>query len=96
MPLMPLRDHRLSWDQRKTLYERLVSRASLLRGETGTAELREIDEAVKRLDSAAYGSCVDCRAPIAWDRLLATPQLQRCTRCEAAAGRAAGTPALPR
>lgn len=89
---MPLRDHRLSWDQRKTLHDHLVRRASLLRvaradsnAAAGSAELDEIDAALHRLDTAAYGACVDCGAPIAWDRLLARPQVQRCTRCQSAA-----------
>lgn len=120
----PLRDHRLTWEQRKTLHERLLARAAVLRGDLArelhardsetlglpdprdtaddeavsgleadmelaevqrdSAELREIDEALRRLDTAAFGACVDCGAPIAWDRLLARPQVQRCTRCQAA------------
>ena len=132
--LMPLRNHRLSWDQRKTLHERLGARAAALREEIAAAlhprgaasaglvearertdddavadaqaaldvaalerdaaELREIDAAFERLDAASFGTCTDCGAPIAWDRLLARPQVQRCTRCQAAAER--GQPAPPR
>jgi RNA polymerase-binding transcription factor DksA len=86
---MPLTNHRLSWEQRKLLHERLLQRAAVLRlgmdessGEP--PELREIGEALVHLDTAAFGACVDCGAPIAWDRLLARPQLRRCARCLAA------------
>lgn len=131
--MMPLRDHRLTWEQRKTLHERLLARAAELRADLArelhardaetlglpdpreatdddavsgleadiglaeaqrdSAELREIDDALHRLDTAAYGACVGCGAPIAWDRLLARPQVQRCTRCQAAFERAESAPA---
>ena len=81
MPLMPLRDHRLSWEQRKTLHERLTRSASVARDDR---ERADIGEAITRLEAADYGRCVDCGAPIAWDRLLASPQLRRCMRCERA------------
>ena len=81
MSLRPLRNHRLSWEQRKALHERLVVRAAALREEVHGEELREIGEAMRRLDTAAYGACIDCGAPIAWDRLLAHPQVRRCMRC---------------
>jgi len=94
---MPLRNHRLSWEQRKLLQERLQQRASLLRTDLGrqaaleaagverdVEELGEIDAALGRLDTGAFGACLECGAPIAWDRLLTRPQLRRCTRCEAA------------
>jgi DnaK suppressor protein len=133
MPLMPLRNHRLSWDQRKVLHERLQQRASLLRADLSHAlhppgsptlglaapretsdddavgdlqstlevagvqrdaeELREIDAALGRLETGAFGACIDCGAPIAWDRLLARPQVQRCTRCQAGAERGRTTAA---
>jgi DnaK suppressor protein len=133
MPLMPLRNHRLSWEQRKTLHDRLLQRAAMLRADVKEAlhaqdparlgladprettddeavgdlqaslevaavqrdalELREIDEALQRLDAANFGSCVDCGAPIAWDRLLAVPQVERCTRCQTAAEKRGPVPA---
>lgn len=130
---MPLRNHRLSWEQRKTLHDLLLQRAALLKADVEQAlhaqgamrlgladpreatddepvgdlqaslevaavqrdalELREIDEALQRLDSAGFGSCVDCGAPIAWDRLLAVPQVERCARCQAAAEKRGPPPA---
>ena len=44
--------------------------------------LRNIDEAVRRLDQGAYGSCVDCGDQITRLRLRALPFAVRCRECE--------------
>ena len=76
---MPLAGHRLSWAERKALHERL----GLLRDHVDEVERDAIDAAMSRLETAAYGACVACQAPIAWERLMSTPQVSSCTRCEA-------------
>jgi DnaK suppressor protein len=81
MPLMPLERHRLSWAERKSLYERLGT----LRARVDPAERGDIDAAMTRLETSAYGACMQCGAPIAWERLVQRPQVRRCARCEAQA-----------
>jgi DnaK suppressor protein len=46
--------------------------------------LRRVRDALVRLESGEYGSCVDCRNDIAERRLRAMPFAVRCTACEEA------------
>ncbi|MGD9831534.1 MAG: TraR/DksA family transcriptional regulator [Piscinibacter sp.] len=46
------------------------------------AELREIGEALARLDAGRYGLCKDCDEPIDTRRLAAEPFAIRCTACQ--------------
>ena len=45
------------------------------------AELGAISRALSRLKENRYGCCVDCGAQIAFDRLRAEPQAERCMPC---------------
>lgn len=45
-------------------------------------QLRELDEAMRRLDSPDFGLCVDCGAPIPAARLVANPAAVRCIACQ--------------
>jgi len=45
-------------------------------------ELRELEAARARLAQGTYGVCVDCGAPIGYDRLLANPAAARCLVCQ--------------
>jgi len=48
-----------------------------------TAEaLRHVDEALARLASGVYGSCVECDGKISLKRLTALPFARRCRECE--------------
>jgi len=48
-----------------------------------TAEvLGRVDEALARLASGAYGSCVECDGEISLNRLTALPFALRCRECE--------------
>lgn len=47
------------------------------------AEVREIDTALKRIESESFGLCVDCGGDIAFERLQAYPTAQRCLACQA-------------
>jgi len=47
-------------------------------------ELREIDAARERMTDGRYGECVDCRQPIAVERLMAQPAAARCLACQTA------------
>lgn len=46
------------------------------------AELREIGEALARLDAGRYGLCKDCDEAIDTRRLAAEPFAIRCTACQ--------------
>lgn len=46
------------------------------------AELREIGEALSRLDAGHYGLCKDCEEAIDVRRLAAEPFAVRCTACQ--------------
>jgi DnaK suppressor protein len=48
-----------------------------------TADLDELDEAVRRVDEGTYGVCERCGRPIAPARLEARPAARRCIGCAA-------------
>ena len=43
--------------------------------------LDEIDAAIRRLDSGAYGACRSCRRPIPTARLESVPEATQCVGC---------------
>lgn len=45
-------------------------------------ELRQIDEALARLEEGGYGVCEDCEAEIGEERLEILPFASRCVECE--------------
>ena len=47
-------------------------------------ELGDVDAALARMRSGAYGLCVDCGDPIATARLAAYPTAPRCIECQEA------------
>ncbi|MCA8201955.1 TraR/DksA family transcriptional regulator [Burkholderia sp. AU33545] len=46
------------------------------------AELRAIGRAQQRIRDGSYGECIDCDAPVGYERLLARPTAERCTHCQ--------------
>lgn len=48
--------------------------------------LADVDAAVERLNSGAYGACTRCGRPIAPERLAARPAAEQCVRCAARPG----------
>jgi len=48
-----------------------------------SAEIREIDRALARLDEGDYGICEHCGQRISEDRLRALPSAALCARCQA-------------
>lgn len=46
-------------------------------------EMRDIREALARMQDRTYGTCMDCGEPIAVERLRAQPAASRCLRCQA-------------
>ncbi len=49
--------------------------------EIESAELAQIDEALRRLDEGTYGGCQDCGKPIPHKRLQLVPFAARCIEC---------------
>lgn len=47
-------------------------------------EVQAVDDALKRLEDGSYGLCTSCGEPIAWPRLQAQPEAERCIRCQSA------------
>ncbi|MEY5100887.1 MAG: hypothetical protein RJA36_3606 [Pseudomonadota bacterium] len=47
-----------------------------------TAELKAIDEALRRIATGTYGQCSDCGVDIPTARLHASPTALRCTVCQ--------------
>jgi RNA polymerase-binding protein DksA len=58
--------------------------------------LREVDEALARLDAGTYGACARCGRPIAVERLEALPQAALCITCQAEVERHPPRPATRR
>lgn len=50
-----------------------------------SAELGQVDAALRRMDSGSYGQCVDCGVEIPLARLYVVPEAARCIRCQEAA-----------
>ena len=46
------------------------------------SRLREIENALKRIDEGSYGECLDCGGDIPRARLEAYPTARRCTQCQ--------------
>lgn len=51
------------------------------------AQLRQVEEALARLDEGSYGLCRVCRRPIAGERLEAIPWTATCIDCARTASR---------
>jgi len=49
----------------------------------GQAEIRQIDQALTKMDEGRYGKCETCRRYIAVKRLRAVPWARHCVRCAA-------------
>ena len=65
-------------DMSADTYERELS-ADL--ASTEQQVLYQIDEALKRMDEGAYGSCRQCNKPISLSRLKAVPYASLCIEC---------------
>lgn len=43
---------------------------------------RDLNAALERIETGAYGDCIDCGDDIAYERLVAYPTAKRCIRCQ--------------
>ncbi|WP_051670844.1 TraR/DksA family transcriptional regulator [Bryobacter aggregatus] len=53
--------------------------------------VKEILDALDRVEEGVYGICIDCEEPIAERRLVALPWAKRCLKCQEAADRRSTT-----
>jgi len=47
-------------------------------------KVKEISEALQRIEEETYGVCIVCGKPIGEKRLLAIPEAKKCIKCKAA------------
>ncbi len=45
-------------------------------------EIRDIEATRARIKDGSFGTCIDCRAEIGFERLLAYPTAKRCFTCQ--------------
>ncbi len=45
-------------------------------------EMAKVEAALLRLNTGAYGQCMDCGEPIVLPRLMVEPAAQRCAHCQ--------------
>lgn len=45
-------------------------------------EMREVEDALRRLAELDFGDCIDCGGEIGFNRLMAYPTAQRCIHCQ--------------
>lgn len=45
-------------------------------------EIRDIEAARARIKDGSFGSCIDCKAEIGFERMLAYPTAKRCFACQ--------------
>jgi DnaK suppressor protein len=72
-------DHVAEDDRAQISHDEFIS---LQRNSLEYRQLRLVDEALKRLDSGAYGDCQSCGQPIAIKRLRALPWARYCLACQ--------------
>lgn len=53
-------------------------------------EIRDVEDALERLQEGRYGICMDCGSSIGAGRLRAIPTARRCMNCQARSERRAG------
>lgn len=51
-------------------------------GENAEVIVREIDDALSRIDAGTYGTCIRCGQPIPDERLAAVPYAVLCVACK--------------
>lgn len=71
----------MTGDARRTL----VARREVLRSQASSdavqIELRDIEDALLRIDAGTWGRCTQCGGAIGRDRLRALPEVKFCVSC---------------
>jgi len=60
----------------------LDSDTAMQLAESGSSELAQIDEALRKIEEKSYGQCEACGSEIPWGRLEAVPYATLCVRCK--------------
>lgn len=71
----------MTGDARRALVARRESLRSQASSDALQIELRDIEEALLRIDSGTWGRCVQCGGAIGRDRLRALPETKFCVSC---------------
>ena len=66
-------------DQAPLLHDQFIA---LRTNQLSNLELKQVETALARVDSGAYGICIDCGHPISSGRLKAIPWTNRCITCQ--------------
>ena len=75
-------DTRLPDDQADKSAEAYDTDFAFARMESAEEEIKLIDEALNRIESKKYGTCVECDSTIPKKRLKALPYAKRCVPCK--------------
>jgi DnaK suppressor protein len=62
--------------------EEVDRRLTITLSERGRGRITEIDDALRRLDEAKYGTCEECGLEVAEERLTAMPVTRYCRDCQ--------------
>lgn len=83
-----LPDRREDTDDDAVIDEESSFDAAML--ERRSLELRQVEDALRRLHTPAYGECSTCSGDIPYSRLQANPLASRCAHCQAESESKAG------
>jgi DnaK suppressor protein len=75
------RDIDMEGDETDVIQGSMLAEMSNRLGTRATAKLRQIDDALQRIEKQTYGLCTDCEEPIAEKRLLHNPHFLTCVSC---------------
>lgn len=82
------------WQEIDSPSERAIRDLEFSQREALQRRLRQLDDALDRLDDGTYGRCGDCGQPIGRKRLAADLATPRCLACQASLESAALSPGL--
>lgn len=68
-------------DARRALVQRREALRAQAASDAVQAELRDVEEALLRIDAGTWGRCLQCGGAIGRDRLRAVPDAKFCVAC---------------
>ncbi|SRR5579871_4224696 len=75
------RDIDMEGDETDVIQGNMLAEMNNRLGTRAAAKLKQIDDALQRIDQRTYGLCQDCGEPIAEKRLLHNPHFLICISC---------------
>ncbi len=85
--VMPVATHHVTYgthmstDARRTLLARRDALRTMATSDSVALELRDVEEALVRIDAGTWGRCLQCGGAIGRDRLRALPDAKHCISC---------------